>query len=511
MASTPNQISIPPGVVRGATPSQSAGRWYDANQIIWRDGVMQPLPGWSRVTQFPLGSTPRKLHIHLSNDNIPYWFAGCDEKLYVMEGSVLTDITPVGFSGQSTMNLPDGFGVGGFGDEDYGTPRSQGTVEFLRSMNWSLNAFGEATIASASTDGRLYWWSPDNPTAQATVLSNAPTGIRASIVAAQSRQVMVAGVTTHPRRIAWSDVENPNEWMWDTTLLSDDPGATPQTTTAGWLDLEADGLLLGLYEVAEGILCIAESDCWLLRYQGGPYYWGRQRVATATSILSPHTVATFQGKAAWMTKSGFALYEAGNVRVLPSDVSYYVAATMDPLYGPLTAHGAATGEREIIWFYPSKGSTKPDSYVIWSHAENWWSIGKLDRTAFVNAGAHLYPVASDSAGHIYQHNDGTTAAGASRIGDVWAETGVISGNGQVAIMRGMLDSGTNVESTTVQVLSRQTHDGAEIVGPTRTPRADGYTPMRDGGRDLRIRIEAHTDDLWSIGKPTFELTQTGNR
>ncbi|PBN41132.1 hypothetical protein, partial [Sphingobium sp. D43FB] len=62
-----------------------------------------------------------------------------------------------------------------------------------------------------------------------------------------------------------------------------------------------------------------------------------------------------------------------------------------------------------------------------------------------------------------------------------------------------------------RVLSRQTHDGPEIVGPLRQPMADGRTPMRDGGLDLRIRIEAQTDDLWSIGKPTFDLVRMGNR
>ena len=44
------QLNIPPGVVRGKTPLQTKGRYWDANLVRWRSGALIPVGGWQRIT-----------------------------------------------------------------------------------------------------------------------------------------------------------------------------------------------------------------------------------------------------------------------------------------------------------------------------------------------------------------------------------------------------------------------------------------------------------------------------
>ena len=58
------------------------------------------------------------------------------------------------------------------------------------------------------------------------------------------------------------------------------------------------------------------------------------------------------------------------------------------------------------WFYPSQGATEVDSYVIYNYLDNTWSIGTLDRTAWHDAGTFALPVASNSSGKAFSHENG---------------------------------------------------------------------------------------------------------
>ena len=61
----------------------------------------------------------------------------------------------------------------------------------------------------------------------------------------------------------------------------------------------------------------------------------------------------------------------------------------------------------------------------------------------------------------------------------------------------------------VKVLTRYAGDQAETTFGPYQPRADGYTDMRVTGRDMRVRIEATSDNYWSLGPIRFDMTTTG--
>lgn len=106
-------LSLPPGVVRMATPLQVKGRWYDANLVRWRSGKLLPVGGWERITDSPLPSTVRGLFAWATNENTPLVAIGLSGELYSLDGASFTNITPPGFVGEQT-----GF-AGAYGASDY--------------------------------------------------------------------------------------------------------------------------------------------------------------------------------------------------------------------------------------------------------------------------------------------------------------------------------------------------------------------------------------------------------
>lgn len=494
-------VQLPPGVSRGASPNDRQGRWYDANLVRWKDGKLVPVGGWQRITKTPLTDMVRKLFAWRDSKDIKRFALGGDNSIKLYEGSSITDITPTDFVGIGSIVLADGYGVGPYNGEAYGTKRAVGSAAYLRAQVCSLDSWGEDLMALASSDGRLLHWSPSSNPAMSKmeVIAQAPKNNRA-MVTTEQRHVMLIGAGGNPRRVAWSSSEDFTDWNFASV-----------TNTAGFLELESNGLLVGAVEVRDGVLVLSDADAWLVSYVGVPYVYGRQRVGTATSLMSPNTITTVAGAAYWMGTSGFWMYEAGVCKPLPCDISD-IFGNIDPVFGILYSHASLNGLfQEVTWYYPTKGSPVCNRYVTYNYAEGHWTCGTLGRTAMMEAGVHRFPVAAGADYHLYEHENGWTDAGLSRIGKVWAETSTMSAGNQTAIFRGQMDSGLSYDATQVRVLARQTHDGPEVSFGPYTPQATGFTPMRAGGRDLRVRFEAVADKEWSIGKVSFDIAPVGNR
>jgi hypothetical protein len=184
-------INIPPGVVQPATPLQVKGRYWDANLIRWRSGKLLPVGGWQRITSTPLDSPIRTIFTFTSTLGVPVGLFGCDDKLYSLESSTYTDITPTGFVGAEASE------VGGYGAYDYGEllygddtdatyPRPQ-SAAFVPAFSWTIDNWGGEALAVASSDGRLLHWQEGE--GQATIVGIEP-------ITSITRLSNVATVTT---------------------------------------------------------------------------------------------------------------------------------------------------------------------------------------------------------------------------------------------------------------------------------------------------------------------------
>jgi len=180
-------VSIPPGVVKFATPLQTEGRYWDANLIRWRAGKLLPVGGWQRITNTPLDSTVRAIFPWAGTNGGVYCALGCEDKLYVLTGSTYTDITPVGFVG-ADVGVYGAFGTGDYGDTYYGEdtdatyPRDP-TQSFLPTFSWTIDNWGGDILAVASSDGRLLHWNHDELYAEPVGYATITTIDRVSNVA----------------------------------------------------------------------------------------------------------------------------------------------------------------------------------------------------------------------------------------------------------------------------------------------------------------------------------------
>lgn len=504
MALTP--IKLPPGVLKLATPAQSRGRWYDTNLVRWRQGRLSPVGGWQRTTSSPMAAPARKLHAWRDLNDILRYAIGRDDGLFVLEGDTINDITPTSFTVTPSLTSAGGFGAGHWNESTFGSARSAEYARlFSRPVGWSLDNFGVDLYGVSSSDGRLLQWSttPSPLPSKATAVSGAPTNNRAMLVT-QERHIMLLCPGGVPYRVAWSSREAPTNWNY-----------TDITNTAGFFDLNISGRIQTAVKVRNGILIFTDNAVWLGRYVGAPYIYGFEEIGRDCALFSPFSLAVAGGSAVWMGPQGFWIFDGGNVRPLPSELSSFIFNDTDDLAGRSRVHAASNGTfPEVWWFYPSVGQTECDRYVVWSWEENWWANGKLARSAMLPSGISTYPVGSGVDGHIYFHENGWTDAGASRVGQVYAETGLINvagGDRRFDVVQAQLDSGANYGRATLRALTREAPDAQDYVEGPFTPRADGWLDCRFSGRELRLRISAGADADWSVGEMRLDILPSGGR
>lgn len=498
-------VQLPPGLSRSNTAYDSPGSWYDMNLVRWQAGHMRPIGGCQRKTSTALDSAIRKFHVWRDNANSEFCLVGTDGKLYVDQGDYV-DITPVGFSPpEDGGGLADGFGMGLFGDEDYGDARESGSVIYLPYTYWSMANWGEDVILTANTDGKLYYYDATAATDPPEVITDAPEGNNCVLVT-NERHVMCIGSGGDggsPRRVAWSSREDHTDWDYGSA-----------TNTAGFQELDSKTPLLRGVKVREGILIFSFSEIFLAEYLGPPFIYGFRKIAE-TSLMHPESIAVFDGKAAWLSRGGFQVYNSGGVQPLDCPLLEDILSDIDPVLGPYKVHASANGIYPEIWtFWPSSGETEATRYVIWNYAENTFAWGYLSRTAMAAADVHQYPYAGTADGNVYEHENGWTDAGDTRVPNVWIRSGRLkmgTGERSMDIKQVLPVTGHGFDSLSLSFFSNLAPEGAERTFGPYLPRSDGYTDVRVTGRDIEIQWTATKDEDWSVGMMRMDVTEGGRR
>lgn len=491
------ELALPPGVIRGSNPTATPqGRYYDTNLVRWQDGQLRPMGGWVRLTGSPLPTIARHLNAWLDNSAQRRVAIMCDTKIYLLDSSTFTSVEPLDFVGYAPSS-GGGYGDGNYGAETYGDARSVATIISGRPPWWGTDTWGQDIVFLASTDGRLLNWSPTTPGSRAAAISGAPLSNRCFVVTPE-RHILVGGIAGNPREIGWCSREDRTDWNFAST-----------TNTAGKLPIDCKGAISALYAVREGSLMMTDDEVWIVRYVGAPFIFGADRLSDTADILGFRTVAQFNGKAAWMGKNGFWLYEGAAPVPLPSDVGGYVFHDINRDAAPFVAVGSVNGTfKEVMWFYPSAASAVNDRYVVWNYAEKWWALGQLPRAAMLDAGVYPYPMMAGNDGHLYQHETGFTDAGLPRIGNVYAETGPYKlGDGARCMKASMaqMDGGSAYDALQLEAYVRRTLQGPETLKGPYVPKASGYLPLRMEGRTIRFRIEARRDEDFGLGSVIMDL------
>lgn len=567
-------LQLPPGIVRGANPDDAPGRWYDGSLIRWREGVMEPVGGWARVTSSPLGSTPRRIHQWKRDNSLTMTMLACDSHLYADNSGAYVNVAPTDMVALSSSSGA-GYGTVTYGTSAYGTARSGSTTISAALSAWSLSNWGEDLLAVNSSDGRLFYYTSGAPSTVAKVVgvyaissvsrtSNVTTVVTSTAHnLATSEAVRVAGVAdaTYNTSSAGVTVVNATTFTYantgtngsstggtvtDTSVPTNNravlvtperhalllqPGGSSRRVgwssredytdwnfsstlnTAGYLDLQSETPLMAMCAVREGTLIWSSNRAFLLRSTGLPYVYGADELGS-TRLYAPNAFAEASGRAVWMTASGFTMYEGGAIRAIPCPLADYIFSNIDPSFGPRVAHAAVNGKYDEVWFfYPSLGSQECDRYVIWNWTENWWSMGNLPRTAAFPAIVSGYPLMTGTDKHLYQHDSGWSY-GTLDVDNIYVASGTINlpdAEQNVTISQVIPSNGSNYNLTKYSFSSRLTPGGSErAFGPYQC-RPDGYVDCRVSGRDVRIRVSANAAGDWSVGRLRLKLGSPGGR
>lgn len=493
-------IDLPPGVLRNGTQYQVKGRYYDANLVRWYDGLLRPIGGWNKVSTTALTGKARAMLCWVDNSGSRWIGIGTNSKLYVNGGGeTMYDITPAAFvAGDQDAVEALGYGGGLYGAGLYGTAR-EAAGTYIPPAMWTLDTWGENLVGCADSDGRLFEWDLNTGT-PAAVITNAPTGCDGLIVS-EERHLIALAPDGNARRVEWSDKEDNTLWT---------PAADNE---AGGFELQTETAIMNACRVRGQILIVTQSDAHVLRYQGQPFVYGRERVGVGCGAISRGSLISVESRAFWMGETGFWQFDGATVLPLYCEVSDYIFTDISEIQAAKVTSGHNPHFGEVWWFYPSAAADENDRYVIYNYREDHWSIGELSRTAWHSGEVFGYPHAVGNDGYLYRHEDGWLADGASRYASIFAETGALEiGNGErvTHVTQLMPDEGTRGE-TTVTFKSRYTPMGDEYTHGPYTIRGDGYTDVRFSARQVSMRIVPTLDDDFRVGALRMNAYARGKR
>ena len=426
---------------------------------------------------------------------------------------------------------------------NFGESFTESTPLVTSANVWSFDMWGEILIGCCDSDGRIWYWNPSatNPLTTEAAQVNptyAPTQ-NTCILVSKERHLIAFGADANPKRIEWSTSQN----YALATSGSDNAWTAAATNDAGSFEIDTTGKIKTATKVANVILVNTDVDCHEMRYVGPPYIYSRRLIASSCGVISRQAVAAVAGFGVWMSYNGnFFIYD-GSVRPLPCDFSKYIADDINSVQNDLVYATPNSLNNEIWWFYVSSSGSDIDRYVIWNYSENWWSIGQLERTAFTDVGVFEKPLGIALNGHIYEHERKRSGSVIRGVGVTeptntnqlseddrvlsfgldssssnemsFAETGVFEvgiGDRFANVKTMLTDSVAGDNALSFKVYSALNSDSDETVSGSYSLGTDGYTHLRETGRQLRLKIQAPFDQDFEISTPLrVEVTAGGKR
>lgn len=487
------KLDIPAGAFRGGTEYESGGRWYDMSLVRFYNGILQPVNGWRKRIQTQLTGIPRAIHTWRENDGTRWIAIGTNSKLYAIEaGITLSDITPVDLSaGVADQAGSVGYGVGLYGAEAYGVPRSEASDTLVTPASvWSMDNWGENLIGVLPSDGRLFEW---DLSGLATPIPNSPAGCDGVIVT-EERIIFALGAQNDPRRIDWCDQEDNTQWTAEAT------------NQAGNQILATNGRIVTGSKIRGGTLILTDIDAHLASYLGQPFVYRFDRVGTGCGACSRGCVVQVDVGAVWMGRDGFWMYD-GAVRPLDSAVADYVFSDLNENQITKVTAFNNTKHGEVWWLYPSGDSNECNRYVAWSYRNNTWIIGSMSRTVGVSGGIFGQPIMSSPDGYVYDHEIGWDYEGQVPF----AETGPIEiGQGEnVAVVNKLIPDERNLGDVQATFTSKLYPNGAESTHGPYTLKEE--TSVRFTGRQVKMRVTGVNNSDWRVGDMRVDIKAGGKR
>jgi len=415
-----------------------------------------------------------------------------------------------------------GWGVGGWGLEGFGDPRSSNLEGvFLDNTSWNLSLWGEDLIASVR-GGAIYYYDTSAPiTNRASLVSaisgaeSVPTVARITTVSFPDRHFIVGGAQAYVAG-GGGDVDNMLvRWSSQEQFEKFAPTAT---NTAGDQRLQIGTKIVAMVSAREETLISTDSALYGMTFVGGTFVFSFRLLGTDCGAAGINTMINVDSSVYYMGKRNFFVYD-GVLKELPCPVQYFVFDRMNKTFIDKTVTGHNKAFKEITFFYVSNNSPnqEPDSYVTFNYAEQAWTVGTMDRTVWSDSfGAKLVPFAFDPDGFLYNHETGTSDNGAAMNSFIEGSPREISANGETLYMVDQVIPDVNMSANTsldLYMNTRKYPNATEVVkGPFPITSNTVKISTRAKGRQIAIKFQSTgTTDQWTLGDFRINSRQDGLR
>lgn len=420
-----------------------------------------------------------------------------------------------------------GYGVGGWGEEAWGTPRSDAIAgTSLDNSSWNIDLWGEDVLATVRNGAIFYWDTSAGVTNRAVLVSSlssansVPNVARTTVVSFPDRHFIAGGCQAYVvgggsgnvdnMLVRWSTQEDFS--VWNPT----------STNTAGDQRLQVGTKIIAMVSAREETIISTDEAIYGMTFVGGAFVFSFRLLATNSGAAGLNTMISVDGNVFWMGKRNFFTYD-GIVKEIPCPVQHFVFDRMQTRYIDKVVTGHNKEFKEITWFYVSddnpSGTTNAenDSYVTYNYAENAWTVGTMDRSVWSDSfGARTVPFAFDPDGYLYNQETGTSADGAAMNSYIEGSPREITQNGEELYMVDKVVPDVNMSSSTNLFLymnTRKYPNSPEIVkGPFTITSSTGKVSTRAKGRQISLKFQSTgTTDDWTLGDFRVNSRQDGLR
>lgn len=411
--------------------------------------------------------------------------------------------------------LGSGYGTGTYGTGGYGTgvAASAQTGDPLVAIDYTLDNWGEILLACPEDNG-IFQWQPNSGFQNLKLITQAPVFNR-GIFVAMPAQILVSygasiGQQQDPLLVSWSNAEDFTDWT---------PIAGNQ---AGSFRIPTGSKIIGGLQAPQQALLFTDIEAWAMVYQGPPYVFGFNKLASGCGLIGKHAVAVMRNNVFWMNPGNFFVAGSGGVQILPCSVWDIVYQDLDTANQHKCIAAPNSTFDEMSFYYPSLsgGSGECDKYVKFNLTESSWDYGTLQRSAWIDQSVLGQPIGATSNGIIYQHETSPNADGQAM--NSWFETGyfVIAEAQDMVFLDWFFPDfkwaeypGTSGATILCTITAVDYPNGTErVFGPFTMTAAKNYINCRLRGRQIKIKFESNDlGSFWRLGLMRYRAQKDGRR
>ena len=258
---------------------------------------------------------------------------------------------------------------------------------------WHLDNFGNKLIATI-VDGATFEWDSDAAGAtstRATLVANAPTATRQTLVSTPDRHLLFFGTETtigttstqDDMFIRWSDQES---------IDASTSYAPSATNTAGTQRLADGTRIIAAIRGRDAIYVWTDHALFIMRFVGAPFVFSFQQVGTGCGLIGKNAAVEVDGSAYWMSENGFFRY-TGKLESLACLVEDYVFDDLNTVPRNHIFAGLNNLFGEVTWFYPGSGAASNNRSVTYNYMDSTserpvWTTSTLARSSWSDS--HIF-------------------------------------------------------------------------------------------------------------------------